>query len=77
MIAAAVNIAMPRSRRVPGTQNSDRVLWKSFRVSERESLEIEAKADAAGMNVSDLIRSELLDSSPELEGQSAKGDSDA
>ena len=55
-------MAKPGSR--SGSHRGDRHLWKSFRLSEPEFLEIEAKASAAGVTVSELIRSELLDIQP-------------
>jgi hypothetical protein len=52
---------MTKPERPRGGLRSDRRHWKSFRVSDAELLELEAKARAAGVTVSDLIRDELLD----------------
>lgn len=53
-------LTMTKPDRPRGGLRSDRRLWKSFRVSDHELLELEAKARAAGVTVSDLIRDELL-----------------
>lgn len=56
---------MTKSERPRGGLRSDRRHWKSFRVSDAELLELEAKARAAGVTVSDLIRDELLTGEPD------------
>lgn len=54
-------IAMTTENKGRGGVRSDRRHWKSFRLSEEELFELEEKARAAGVTVSDLIRDEILD----------------
>jgi hypothetical protein len=56
---------MTKPERPRGGLRGTRRHWKSFRVSDAELLELEAKARAAGVTVSDLIRDDLLDGEPD------------
>ncbi|WP_395675557.1 plasmid mobilization protein [Inquilinus sp.] len=61
IITQSLEGRMTNRSRTPGSGAADRRRWKSFRLSDEEMAALEARAQAAGVNVSELIRDELLD----------------